>query len=118
MLSSILLLPSFGNIIIYASFKINQNEIAKTICIQRKVKNNDCNGGCELRKSLKKFEDNEKRETTILKEKSDLVYLQNDSENKTPYLINSKNQLSSFSLITKKTISINNTSFRPPIYFI
>ncbi|MFI0492069.1 hypothetical protein [Flavobacterium sp.] len=115
MLSSIILLPSFGNMAVYVSFKINQVEIAKTICIQRKVANNTCNGHCELRKSLKKFEDNERKMDNNLKEKSDLVYIQNNIETTiaTPKKI--ENRLTLFSHSTKKPISVSNTTFRPPL---
>ncbi len=100
---------------VYVSFKINQVEIAKTICIQRKVANNTCNGHCELRKSLKKFEDNERKMDNNLKEKSDLVYIQNNIETTiaTPKKI--ENRLTLFSHSTKKPISVSNTTFRPPL---
>jgi hypothetical protein len=112
------LLPAFGNIVVYTNFKINQDEIAKTICIQRKIANNSCNGGCELRKSLKKFEDNERKMNHLLKEKVELVYIQS------PTIIN----LQVFSIIVttveqyptldKKPISVALSNFRPPNYFI
>ena len=74
LLSSILLLPSFGNIIIYAKFKIDQDEIVKTICVQRKLPTNTCQGHCALKKSLKELENNEKEMQNNLKEKVELVY--------------------------------------------
>ncbi len=78
LLSLMLLLPSLGSLVIYTQFKIAQDKIAKTICVQRANSNNSCKGHCQLQKSLKKFEDNEKRmENTHLKEKTDLVYTTN-----------------------------------------
>lgn len=118
LLSSILLLPSFGNIIVYAKFKINQDEIAKTICIQRKVANNTCNGRCELRKSLKKFADNEKEMQNNLKEKLELVYIQNTIEQITPTAIVTFSTQKDYHLFNKKPISIVLSNFRPPSYFI
>jgi plasmid maintenance system antidote protein VapI len=117
-LSSILLLPSFGNIIVYAKFKINQDEIAKTICIQRKLAKNTCNGRCELQKSLKKFADNEKEMQNNLKEKSELVYIQNTLEQITPIAIVSFSAHKNYFLIDKKPISVVLSNFRPPSYFI
>jgi len=114
-LSSIILLPSFGNMVVYVSFKINQNEIAKTICIQRKVANNTCNGRCELRKSLKKFEDNERKMDHNLKEKIDLVYIQNYLETTISSRKNMESRKSLFSNFTKKPISVSNTTFHPPL---
>ena len=101
--------------VVYVTFKINQDEISKTICIQRKVANNTCNGRCELRKSLKKFEDNERKMDNNLKEKSDLVYIPNNIETiiTTPKNIESKTTL--FSHFTKKPISVSNITFHPPL---
>ncbi|MBF2707806.1 hypothetical protein IR213_04260 [Flavobacterium soyangense] len=110
-----ILLPSFGNMVVYVTFKINQDEISKTICVQRKVANNTCNGRCELRKSLKKFGDNERKMDNNLKEKSEFVYIQNSVETNiyTPKNIESRTIL--FSHFTKKPISVSNTTFRPPL---
>jgi hypothetical protein len=109
------LLPSFGNIIVYAKFKINQDEISKTICIQRKIANNTCNGRCELRKSLKKFDDNERKMDNSLKEKLELVYIQNNVETTFSTAKNIENRLALFSHFTKKPISVSMATFRPPL---
>ncbi|SNA67264.1 conserved hypothetical protein [Flavobacterium psychrophilum] len=69
-----LLLNSFSNIVIYVNFKINQNEIAKTLCVLRKQKNNTCNGHCVLRAELKKQANNEKKYENTLKEKTESIY--------------------------------------------
>ena len=101
--------------VVYVSFKINQNEISKTICIQRKIANNTCNGRCELRKSLKKFEDNERKMDNNLKEKTDLVYIPNNIETTISTRKNIENRTSLFLHFTKKPISVSNTTFRPPL---
>ena len=64
LLTLTLLFPIFGNLVIYTQFKANQEQIIKTICVQRKLVNNTCNGRCELQKSLKQFDDNEKKMET------------------------------------------------------
>jgi plasmid maintenance system antidote protein VapI len=112
------LLPSFGNIIVYTKFKINQDEIAKTICIQRKVANNSCNGRCELRKTLKKFADNEKEMQNNLKEKVELVYIQNTMEQATSITLSTFSAQKNYFLFDKKPISVVLSNFRPPTYFI
>jgi plasmid maintenance system antidote protein VapI len=112
------MLPSFGNIIVYAKFKINQDKIAKTICIQRKVANNTCNGRCELRKTLKKFADNEKEMQNNLKEKLELVYIQNTIEQITPTAIVAFSTQKDYPFFNKKPISVVLSNFRPPSYFI
>lgn len=113
-----LLLPSFGSFLVYTSFKLNQEEISKTICVQRKMIFNSCNGRCELQKSLKKYSDNEKRMQDNLKEKAEVVYIQNtitpDFRLITP-IISKANNFGSFD---RKPISVSSTTFHPPSYFI
>ena len=104
--------------VVYTVFKINQDEIAKTICIQRKQQFNTCNGRCELQKSLKKYDDNEKRMDNNLKEKQELVYIQNIiAENFTaaePII----SQQKLFACATDKPVSVAISTFRPPTFFI
>jgi hypothetical protein len=118
LLSSLLLLPSFGNIIIYANFKINQDEIAKTICIQRKVANNTCNGQCELRKTLKKYDENERKTDNVLKEKVELIYIKPVFENELVISFDTNSSKLSVFHTSEKPISISKLAFRPPTYFI
>jgi hypothetical protein len=118
LLSSLLLLPSFGNIIIYANFKINQDEIAKTICIQRKVANNTCNGQCELRKTLKKYDENERKTDNVLKEKVELIYIKPVFENELVMSFDKNSSKLSVFHTSEKPISISKLTFRPPTYFI
>jgi hypothetical protein len=118
LLSSLLLLPSFGNIIVYVKFKINQDEIAKTICVQREIANNTCNGNCELKKSLKKFDDNEKQMQNNLKEKLELVYIPNTLETNFSIATSISYTSTKYFSFDKKPISVVLSNFRPPTYFI
>ena len=117
LLTLTLLFPIFGNLVIYTQFKANQDQIIKTICVQRKLVNNTCNGRCELQKSLKQFDDNEKKMENILKEKADFVYLINSTPtsfaSNTP--ITSTTKLNVFHT-SGKTISKTNSTFRPPSF--
>ena len=117
-LSIMLLVPSFGSFFVYTSFKLNQEEISKTICVQRKMLFNSCNGRCELQKSLKKYADNEKKMQNNLKEKVEIVYLQNTITNEFKLVnpIESKSAL--FATLDQKPIAVSTTTFRPPSYFI
>jgi len=117
-LSCMLLVPSFGSFFVYTSFKLNQEEISKTICVQRKMVFNSCNGRCELQKSLKKYADNEKRMQNNLKEKAEVVYIQTSILNnfKLTGLIESKAKI--FASFDKKPIAIANSIFHPPSSFI
>jgi hypothetical protein len=115
-LSLLLLLPSIGTLVLFTQFKINQDQIAQTICIQRANVNNSCNGRCELQKSLKKFEDNERQiDHSKLKEKSELVYttIQLQTNIDSPiYMYAKKN---SYSYAVKKPMAFTPTLFRPPL---
>ena len=103
----------------YTKFKINQDEIARTICIQRKVANNTCNGNCELKKSLKKFDDNEKEMQNNLKEKAELIYIQNTQETTASILVPASfSSQKNYFHFDKKPIAIVLSNFRPPSYFI
>ena len=42
------------NVFIYSWFKVNQASIAKTLCMKKEIKDNDCGGCCVLKKSLEK----------------------------------------------------------------
>ncbi|KRD12893.1 hypothetical protein ASE21_03000 [Flavobacterium sp. Root901] len=113
-----LLVPSFGSFFVYTSFKLNQEEISKTICVQRKMVFNTCNGRCELQKSLKKYADNEKKMQDNLKEKAEIVYIQNTFENNFKLVIPVESKKEILTSLDEKPISVSNTTFHPPSYFI
>lgn len=113
-----LLVPSFGNFFVYASFKMNQDEISKTICVQRKMVFNTCNGRCELQKSLKKYSDNEKKMQDNLKEKSEVVYIQNTITAQYKLVAPIETKTQNFAVLAKKPISVTNAAFHPPSLFI
>lgn len=113
-----LLLPSFGSFLVYTSFKLNQEEISKTICVQRKMIFNSCNGRCELQKSLKKYSDNEKRMQDNLKEKAEIVYIQNTITTDFTLIIPIEAERKNFAYFNRKPISVSNLTFHPPSCFI
>lgn len=117
-LSIMLLVPSFGSFFVYTSFKLNQDEISKTICVQRKMLFNSCNGRCELQKSLKKYADNEKKMQNNLKEKVEIVYLQNTITNEFKLVSPIESRVALFASLDQKPIAVSTTTFRPPSYFI
>ena len=116
-LSILILSPSFGSLFVYASFKINQKEIAKTICVQRKLSYNSCNGRCELQKSIKKYSDNERRMQDSLKDKLELVYVQNTADSNFGYVAVKEAKKNTSMLFEKKPIGASNLTFHPPLYF-
>jgi len=117
-LSILILSPSFGSLFVYASFKINQKEIAQTICVQRKSVFNTCNGRCELQKSIKKYADNERKMQDNLKEKSELVYVQSTSEVNFAVIPVLESKENSSILFEKKPIKASNLTFHPPLCFV
>lgn len=114
LLCGLIFLPSLGSMFIYASFKLKQQEIAKTICVQRKQIFNTCNGRCELQKSLKKYSDNEKQMQDSLKEKLELVYICISTEvnftTKEPVELQQK----TFAFLNSKPVGVSSLTFRPP----
>ncbi|MBF4518751.1 hypothetical protein IRZ71_20545 [Flavobacterium sp. ANB] len=113
-----ILVSSFGSVFVYVSFKLEQQEIVKTICVQRKMVFNTCNGRCELQKSLKKYDDNEKKMQNNLKEKTELFYILHTSNN-TFKLIEPIEIKADFSArFDNKPISVLTETFRPPSLFI
>lgn len=113
-----LLVPSFGSFFVYTSFKLNQEEISKTICVQRKMIFNSCNGRCELQKSLKKYADNEKKMQNNLKEKVEVVYIQNSPIANFKLVTPIESAVKAFACFNAKPISVSNSTFHPPSYFI
>ena len=117
-LSCMLLVPSFGSFFVYTFFKLNQDEISKTICVQRKMLFNSCNGRCELQKSLKKYADNEKKMQNNLKEKVEVVYIQNTTTSEFKLVSPIAAKVAFFASLDQKPIAVATTTFRPPSYFI
>ncbi len=79
-LSITILIGSCSRVLTYITFKINQTEIAKTICVMRAAKNNTCQGHCALKKELKKQAENEQKHNSQLKEKNEIVYINSISK--------------------------------------
>jgi hypothetical protein len=102
-------------VVIYLTFKANQAEIAKTLCVKKEVKNNSCNGKCYLAKQLKKAAEKEKEPSTRLSEKQELVYTQTVLEyNFTPIVtIDKKRMLVSHYCEKPKSVSVS--IFHPPL---
>ncbi len=58
----LILIPIFGKSWILISFKINQESIAKNLCVQRNIKNNSCHGCCQLKKCLTEKDKQEQKQ--------------------------------------------------------
>lgn len=110
----LLLIPSLSTVFIHLNFKIHQEEIAKTLCIQKEMKENKCNGHCFLSKQLKKAAEKEKKETENLKEKQELVYIPSTIEHsfKINFLTDKSKHLTSYRCDKPKSNLVG--IFRPP----
>jgi hypothetical protein len=77
-LALLIFLQPFSKIWIVVSFKINQESIAKTLCVKKEVENNTCQGKCHLKKQLDKADEEEKKQApTNTKEKVEVLYCHN-----------------------------------------
>jgi len=58
LVSAILILSvisfQFSDLLIYISFKINQDYIAKNLCVEKDIEGSTCKGCCQLKKKLEK----------------------------------------------------------------
>lgn len=79
---------------------------------------NTCNGRCELQKSLKKYADNEKKMQDNLKEKAEIVYIQNTNTSLYTLVAPVETAAKNFAIADKKPVSITVVAFRPPSCFI
>lgn len=62
LLALLILLQSFSKVWIFISFKIDQDYIAKTLCINRDKPEMLCSGKCVLKQRIKAEEENERKE--------------------------------------------------------
>lgn len=109
-----LLLNSFSNIIVYVSFKINQNEIAKTLCVLRERKVNTCNGNCVLRAELKKQAENEQNHSNTIKEKIESNYTITQIEYNLSFVPFKKINKVAVQYKSAKPNNISFSTFHPP----
>lgn len=67
-----ILMQNFSKVYILLQFKINQNYIAKNLCVKKDLPNNCCKGSCHLEKQLEKEEKKESQSGNQLKEKFEI----------------------------------------------
>jgi hypothetical protein len=71
-------LQSSGKMLIYLSFKINQDYIAKNLCENRANPKMHCNGNCQLIKKLKQADkEQQKQLPPSIKENREVLYCHN-----------------------------------------
>ncbi|WP_243472744.1 hypothetical protein [Winogradskyella sp. MH6] len=110
-----LLFNNIKTVVIVADFVINQDIIAKTLCIQ-KDEQKGCNGKCQLRKELKESNSNtpnnplQKTERTRL----DVFVFLNEEHSAEEQIIINNDRSSQVNFYAKSTISIYYDIDTPP----
>ena len=75
MIALLVFLQPLSKTWIFVSFKINEESIAKTLCVKKEIRNNTCKGKCHLKKQLEKAnEEEQKQSPTNTKDKVEVLY--------------------------------------------
>lgn len=112
LLTLTVLLPALNKAWIIIDFKINQEYIAKVLCINKDNLQNTCNGKCHLKRQLKETE--EKQIPAALKEKAELEFLLANKTKVSPYTnMNDPQIWINYNDSIHSSLLINNL-FRPP----
>jgi len=73
----VLLMPQLINMVIIIDFNINQDYIAKVLCINKDQPEMKCNGKCHLTKELKKAEEpKENPKTEFVQLRNEILFCQ------------------------------------------
>ncbi len=106
--------------VVYISFKINREHIAKTLCVKKEIQNNTCQGKCHLKKQLKKADNEERKQVPkSQKDKHEVLYSYFTKQN--DYLINSEVFVSKLNFGFGKdfrTKSFTSEIYRPPEFHL
>ena len=105
---------SLQNTFILASFKINQDYIAKNLCVNQDKPELNCAGSCHLKENLEKanpIEDNQS--TPVFEETENLVLFNSNCCERSNIYVNSKNSIFSTDEFIKYDKFIK-SCFHPP----
>lgn len=112
-----LILTLFGNAFLKSAilfdFKVNQEFIAKTLCIQKEEVRNTCNGKCHLNQQLEKADEGSDDSPTSLNEIQEVLLFLSSTEENTlaeDEFVCDKNPSTTTLFLQEKTFSI----FHPP----
>jgi hypothetical protein len=110
----VMLMQTFSKTIIFASFKINQEYIAKNLCENRNTPEKNCCGKCLLRKQMQKDEQKQdSRLPSSQKNFDEIVLMCGESFSNNLFSLFSEEIL--FPTSTSKTITpFRNGIFHPP----
>lgn len=101
----LILVQSTSQLWITISFFINQDYIARVLCINRDKPESGCNGACQLKKQIEKDKENQEQSNIDIKVKEVLVYI--------PVVAPQVQSAYTFELTEKTFSSIYFTSYLP-----
>lgn len=71
----------FSELLVFFSFKINQEYIAKNLCVEKDIEGSTCQGCCQLKKRLNEQEKQKKELPPQQHEKQNIDFCEPKSEN-------------------------------------
>jgi hypothetical protein len=102
----------FSEGLIFLSFKLNQDYIAKNLCVEKDVAGSTCKGCCQLKKKLNEQQE-QKKELPPLPDNKQNFNLVAEFLRCALHTIESKKQIQ-IEYINLYKFSINNNVFNPP----
>lgn len=102
----------FSGLVIFVSFKLNQDFIAKNLCVEKDVEGSNCKGCCQLKKKLHQQQEQKKELPPLPENKQDFNFF-TETFRCSLHRIESIEQFH-FECINNYTFSINHPVFHPP----
>ncbi len=97
---------------VYISFKINQDYIAKNLCINRDNPESDCHGCCQLKKEIQEQQESREETPQTESKKSEILYFSHENTFNSPVAkFENKFVLPSFESYAYSSVD---KIFRPP----
>lgn len=98
--------------LVYFSFKINQEYIAKNLCVEKDVEGSTCKGCCQLKKKLEDQQQTKEALPDCQIEKPDINFVAHQQEGFFVYRPETKNLY--FYTTDAYCFQLNKNVFRPP----
>lgn len=102
----------FSDWLIFVSFKLNQDYIAKNLCVEKEVEGSTCKGCCQLKKKLDEQKEQKKDMVPLPENKQDLIFF---AESLAFNLFTTEtSNLLQINNFNNYVFSINESVFHPP----
>jgi hypothetical protein len=106
-----ILLQNINKIIVLLEFEMNQEYIAKNLCVEKDVEDNCCQGSCHLKEKLEEEDKKDKDSGNTKENKEVQIFFQNDSAFSFFYPVITK---SYSDFLSKNIISFAFSIYHPP----